>query len=96
MRHLVLHLWQEIQPDRKGQLWFQGADHKRRCIMKQFTNPVEGQNDGQETAATHGSLQLLCALERSKAAKRIAVPPRRSKCSGPAPIWKFAINIIYL
>ncbi len=28
--------------------------------------------------------KLRCALERSKAAKRIAVPPRRSRCSGRA------------
>ncbi len=26
--------------------------------MEQFTEPVGGQNDGQETAATHGNLQV--------------------------------------
>ncbi len=35
---------------------------------------------GRHTAA----YKLRCALERSKAAKRIAVPPRRSRCSGRA------------
>ena len=37
--------------------------------MEQVTKPVEGQNDGQETAVTHGGLQVLGplgALEGSK------------------------------
>ena len=33
-------------------------DHDLRCIMEQVTQPVEGQNDGQETAATHDGLQV--------------------------------------
>ena len=32
--------------------------------MEQFTQPVEGQNDSQETAATHGSLQVSACAER--------------------------------
>jgi len=30
-------------------------DRELRCIMEQFTEPVEGQNDGQHSPATHGS-----------------------------------------
>ena len=33
-------------------------DHKLKSNVKQFTQPVEGQNEGQETAATHGGLQV--------------------------------------
>ena len=32
--------------------WPQKLDHKLRCIMEQFTHPVEGLYDGQETAKT--------------------------------------------
>ena len=38
--------------------WPQKLDHKLRCIMEQVTKPVEGQNDGQETAAALGGLQV--------------------------------------
>jgi len=36
------------RPDRP---WPQKLDHKLRCIMERTAKPVEGQNDGQETAA---------------------------------------------
>ena len=44
-------------------------DHKLRCVMEQFTEPVEGQNEGQETAATFGGLRVSdCVVCARKAA----------------------------
>ncbi len=36
--------------------WPQELDHELRCINEQFTKHVEGQNYGQDTAATHRCL----------------------------------------
>ena len=35
--------------------------------MEQFTEPVKGQNDGRETAATHGSHKFQVPLNVRKA-----------------------------
>ncbi len=44
--------------------WPQKLDHKLRCIMEQVTKPVEGQYEGQETAAALGSTPVA---EQSRA-----------------------------
>jgi len=36
--------------------WPQKLDNKQRCIMEQFSKPVEGDHDGQETASAHDRL----------------------------------------
>ena len=50
--------------------WAQKLDHKLRCILEQITKPVEGQNDGQETAAlggdTRAAIHLLDRLDRQE------------------------------
>ena len=38
--------------------WPQKLDHNLRCITEQFTEPVNWQYDGQETAAALDGLQV--------------------------------------
>lgn len=52
------HAQQCAEKHLKGYLVSQKLAHELRCMMEQFTKPVEGQHDGQATAAAHGSLQV--------------------------------------
>ena len=38
--------------------WALMLSHRLSCIVGKFTEIVEGHNDGQETAVTHGGLQV--------------------------------------
>ena len=44
----------------------QKLDHKLTCIMELFTQPVEAQSNGRETAAAHGSLRVLSFAGRQQ------------------------------
>ena len=53
--------------------------------MEKFTNPVERQNDGRQTPATHGGLQDPGeGLETLKGSKRINYPATTDRGSGLA------------
>jgi len=62
--------------------------------MEYFTQPVEGQNDGQETASTHGCLQLHLVARALRAiarpAQQLQIVDMVAHAAGACTTWSIS------